>query len=126
MTNFRSICQLIGAAALLACGTTEVTELATGLTGTVTRSPITPVCQLGVPCSAPFSANFTVRQGSHVVASFHSDTQGGFTVRLPAGDYQVVPASDAPIIQPGSQAKDVMVAAGPLTTVHLDFDTGLR
>jgi hypothetical protein len=98
----------------------------TGLTGTVRRGPITPVCQLTVPCDEPFSATFTVRQAERTVATFRSDNQGHFESHLPPGVYLVIPAPDAPIISPAAQAKQVDVAAAGLTTVVLQFDTGIR
>jgi hypothetical protein len=39
----------------------------------------------------------------------------------------VIPNTDAPIIAPSSQAKQVTVEnTGTLTTVRLTFDTGIR
>jgi hypothetical protein len=61
-----------------------------------------------------------------VIATFHSDSQGRFEVRVPQGTYVVVPAPDAPIISPQAQAKEVVVGSSGLTTVMLFFDTGLR
>ena len=98
----------------------------TGLAGMVVRGPVRPVCEVAVPCDAPFSAGFTVQQGSRVVASFRSDSQGHFESRLPPGKYMVVPGSDAPIMSPRTQAKDVEVGPTGLTTVLLQFDTGIR
>jgi len=98
----------------------------TGLVGTVTRGPIRPVCQVDVPCDEPFSASFRVQQGSRLVASFRSDSQGHFELRLSPGMYLVVPGSDAPIISPTAQTKQVNVASNGLTTVVLQFDTGIR
>ena len=98
----------------------------TGLVGTVTRGPIRPVCQVDVPCDEPFGASFRVQQGSRVVASFRSDSQGHFESRLLPGIYLVVPGSDAPIISPTAQAKQVEVGSNGLTTVRLQFDTGIR
>lgn len=98
----------------------------TGLTGTVRRGPITPVCQLSVPCDEPFSATFTVRQGDRTVTTFHSDSHGHFESHLPPGVYLVVPSADAPIISPTAQAKQVEVMANGLTTIVLQFDTGIR
>jgi hypothetical protein len=111
---------------LIACDSESPAGLDTGLTGSVVRAPVTPVCLPDVPCSAPFSAHFTVWQGSHLVASFLSDAEGHFSVALVPGQYRLVPGPDAPIIDPQSQTKTVLVASGVLTTVHLDFDTGLR
>jgi hypothetical protein len=96
------------------------------LVGTVVRGPVQPVCQVGVQCDAPFSASFTVQQGDRVVATFRSDSQGHFEVRLAGGVYVVVPGPDAPIMLPGAQAKEVVVGSSGLTTVLLQFDTGIR
>jgi hypothetical protein len=98
----------------------------TGLAGTVTRGPIHPVCQVDVPCDEPFSASFRVQQGSRLVASFRSDSQGHFELRLVPGVYLVLPGSDAPIISPTAQTKQVEVGSKGLTTVVLQFDTGIR
>ena len=100
--------------------------LSTGLTGTVVRGPVTPVCQVDVPCDAPFSASFEVRRDGRRVATFSSDAQGRFTVRLPAGTYLIVPATDAPLMNPSAQAKTIEVGPEGLTSVQLVFDTGIR
>jgi hypothetical protein len=77
------------ACGLAACGSPTAPS-DTGLAGTVVRGPVQPVCQVDVPCDAPFSASFTVQQGSRVVVSFRSDSQGHFESRLPPGRYLVV------------------------------------
>jgi hypothetical protein len=96
------------------------------LVGTVVRGPVQPVCQITVPCDAPFSAGFTAQQRDRVVASFRSDSQGHFEVQLAPGMYAVVPDLDAPIMSPKAQAKDVIVGSSGPTTVLLHFDTGIR
>jgi hypothetical protein len=111
---------------LSACSADLFAGMDTGLTGLVILGPVTPVCQPDIPCSAPFSASFTVWQGSRLAASFHSDIQGRFTVALAPGQYRLVPGPDAPIIVPESQARIVDVGLRELTTVRLVFDTGLR
>ena len=98
----------------------------TGLTGVVVRGPITPVCEIGRPCDAPFSAAFDVYENARRVAGFRSDADGRFTVMLPAGIYRVIPAADAPVIQPPAQVKTVEVLPVGLTQVRLEFDTGIR
>jgi hypothetical protein len=98
----------------------------TGLTGTVVRGPITPVCRVDVPCDAPFSAGFTVERGGRGIARFRSDAAGQFTVYLDPGAYTVVPDADAPVFMPGRQSKAVTVGSAGLTTVQLMFDTGIR
>jgi hypothetical protein len=99
---------------------------ATGLTGTVERSPTAPVCEANVSCSAPFSAGFTVGQNGVPVAQFRSDNEGHFTVSLSPGMYQVTPDANAPLLAPATQVKTVTVLDSGLTTVTLDFDTGIR
>jgi hypothetical protein len=84
------------------------------------------VCRVDVACDAPFSANFTVERGGRVIATFRSDAQGHFEVRLPGGTYSVIPAADAPLFSPRAQAKEVSVGPSGTTTVVLYFDTGIR
>jgi hypothetical protein len=79
-----------------------------------------------MPCDEPFGATFTVRQDGRTVTTFHSDANGHFESRLAPGRYVIVPAPDAPIISPSSQVKQVEVGASGLTTVVLNFDTGIR
>ncbi len=99
--------------------------LTTGLEGTVSRGPITPVCQVGIPCDAPFSAGFEVWQGTRLVTWFQSDSAGRYLVLLAPGDYTVALDSAAPI-WPKGQTRAASV--GPLGLTHLDleFDTGIR
>ena len=96
----------------------------TGLEGQMMRSPTSPVCAPTLGCSAPFAADFAVWHTGLLVARFRSDTAGAFFVRLPAGIYGVVPDSSAPVV-PG-QMKTVTVKSEALTSVVLDFDTGIR
>jgi len=100
--------------------------LTTGLSGTVSRGPVTPVCQVNVPCDAPFTASFEVRRAGRLVATFKSDAQGRFTVKLAPGTYVIVPGPDAPLMSPGSQSKTVEVGPEGITSVQLNFDTGIR
>jgi hypothetical protein len=109
-----------------ACGSPSAPAPTTGLTGTVLRGPITPVCTPTAPCDAPFSATFTVERNASRIGQFQSDAQGQFSIMLSPGRYRVVPASDAPIIAPTSQFKDVDVGDVGLTHVELHFDTGIR
>jgi len=107
------------------CGTPTAPS-DTVLTGTVMRGPVQPVCRVDVPCDAPFSATFTVEQRDRVVATFLSDSNGRFEVRLPPGSYLVIPSATAPIISPRAQAKEVIVGPNGPTMVTLRFDTGIR
>ena len=117
----------IGLASVIASAAcANVATPSTGLVGAVVRGPVAPVCAEGMPCTAPFSAHFTVRLGSRVVASFQSDASGRYTVRLEPGTYRIVPGADAPIIDPASQSRTAIVGSSGLTTVDLEFDTGIR
>lgn len=98
----------------------------TSLVGTVVRGPVQPVCRVDVSCDAPFSASFTVERGGRVVATFRSDSDGHFEVRLAPGLYVIIPGQDAPIISQRTQAKEVTVGSSGKTTVILSFDTGIR
>ena len=113
-------------AALTTCGKAVSPTVTTGLRGVVVRGPIAPVCQIDVPCDAPFSATFSVEQGGRLVTRFRSDDGGHFAVMLPAGTYRIVPGADAPIMSPQSQAKTVEVLPVGLTEIRLEFDTGIR
>jgi hypothetical protein len=114
------------AVAAMACDEPLSPTAITGLTGIVVRGPITPVCQIQVPCDAPFSASFTVEQNGRRVTEFQSNTDGRFNVLLAAGIYRIVPAANAPILSAPLQAKTVEVRPVGLTEVRLEFDTGIR
>jgi hypothetical protein len=94
--------------------------------GHVVRGPTQPVCQVNVSCDAPFSAGFSVRQGTRVVVHFRSDLNGRFTIQLAAGMYQIVPDSDAPLLAPEQQVKSLTIPVAESTTIELSFDTGIR
>lgn len=96
----------------------------TGLEGHVMRSPTSPVCAPTLGCTAPLAADFAVWHSGLPVARFASDSAGAFFVRLPPGIYRIVPDSSAPVV-PG-QVKTVTVKSESLTSVVLDFDTGIR
>jgi hypothetical protein len=94
------------------------------LHGTVTRGPITPVCRLGTPCSAPaknvalsFMRNGTTR-------STTTDDRGRYSIHLPAGVYAVKtnqrPFGTVP------QPRTVRVRASQSTRVDFAIDTGIR
>lgn len=117
---------LVMMASLAACGNPVSSTPTTGLTGVVVRGPITPVCQIGRPCDAPFSAGFSVEQNGRRVDRFRSDAEGRFTVWLPPSTYRIIPDADAPLMAPASQGKIVEVGRIGLTYVRLDFDTGIR
>jgi hypothetical protein len=109
-----------------ACEPSTAPSSPTGLAGTVLRGPTQPVCAANQTCEAPFSSGFTVVKIGTVVATFRSDAQGRYEIQLQAGEYTIVPDSDAPIMTPGAQAKDVTVGASGTTMLDFHFDTGIR
>ena len=117
---------LLLALSAAACELPSEPSSATGLSGTMLRGPIQPVCAANQTCDAPFSSGFTVLKIGTIVGSFRSDSQGHYEVQLPAGGYTIVPDADAPIMKPFSQAKDVTVGSSGMTVLDLHFDTGIR
>ena len=70
--------------------------LAGGLHGIVTRGPITPVCKVNVPCSAPAVGAVLVfsRAGSRPVR-IRTGAGGRYSVRLaPGGPSAYLPPAD--------------------------------
>lgn len=108
----------------VACNSGNPTPINTGLTGAVRRGPVMPVCREGVPCDAPMSGSFDVLKDGHRVATFQTDADGHFTVRLAPGTYTITPTSGGSLMN--QQSKSVTVGPDGLTTVELSFDTGIR
>ncbi len=98
----------------------------TGLEGTVTRSPIRPVCFENDPCDEPLSGDFQVLRSSLVVATFHSAADGSYRVALAPGTYTVRPEPDVSIFSPTFQTRTVTVEPGGWTRADLVFDTGIQ
>ncbi len=103
-----------------------IPETAVGLSGIVVRGPTQPVCSAAVSCDEPFSAGFQIEKNNIIVGAFRSTADGCFAVQVPAGNYQIVPDADAPIISPSSQTQNVTVAPDLWTQVTFTFDTGMR
>ena len=95
-----------------------------GLFGTVTRSPATPVCRVGIPCGKP-AVGVTLRflRGGRVVRSVVTRAGGRYRVFLPPGTYavRVAPSSRFGVPRPATLAVD-----RTLRRVDLVIDTGIR
>ena len=90
------------------------------LSGTVTIGPITPVCQVGVPCDKPAAAvrlSF-VRKGHAFAAT--TSASGAYRISLQPGIY-VVSASAGMSLRP----RAINVRA-PKTKLDFAIDTGIR
>ena len=94
------------------------------LHGTVTRGPITPVCQEGVPCSAPAGHVTLIFRRAGTTTKTTTDANGRYRVRLKAGSYAVrtnqKPFGTTP------RPANVRVVAGRDRTVPFFIDTGIR
>jgi len=96
-----------------------------GIRGTVIKSPTKPVCEEGVPCSAPAAGVVLVFVRNGVEAA-RSKTllNGSFRVVLAPGTYVVRSLKKFPI--GGMHPRTVMVRQGRFSVVMLTIDTGIR
>ena len=102
--------------------------LQTGIRGTVTIGPTCPVEQPGEVCVEPYEADLRIEcaDGSDIL-TVRSDADGEFEVRLPPGEYHIVPLQPDPASPfPVASPVDVVVPAEGSTEVHIDYDTGIR
>ena len=99
----------------------------TGIEGVITLSPAHPgPVRPGMISSTPLTnATFVVGNESGAVAEFTTDTQGRFKVSLAPGHYTVTKKDQQKGI--GRYGPfDVDVAAGQITKVEWQCDTGMR
>ena len=99
--------------------------LSSGFHGTVTRGPITPVCKVGTPCTAPAVGAVRVfsRNGA-VAARVRTGADGRYAVRLRPGFYTV---STRPVSKIGSiEPRRVHVQTGLFGRLDFRIDTGIR
>jgi hypothetical protein len=92
------------------------------LFGTVTRGPVTPVCEADGPCNVPATeAKLTfTRAGKHVIA--RTDAAGKYRVRLVPGTYTVRSDTGMNI----APARITVRALKPTLRRNFSIDTGLR
>ena len=96
-------------------------RVGTGISGSVRRGPIRPVCVAGLPCDAPAAGVLVeIDSGRTVVARLRTAKDGRFLLRAPPGTYvvRVVAKRAAPVM--------VRVRAGFFSRVSLSIDTGIR
>ncbi len=114
----------------LACqgNPTESEPSATGLEGRVLKGPMCPGPQTLQGCpDQPFSAWFDVFDDQEkLVTRFQTNEDGLFEVSLRPGVYTLVPDEATPIYRPHTQPQIVTVQPDGMTTVILNFDTGMR
>lgn len=97
-----------------------------GLHGIVTRGPITPVCMVGVPCSAPaVGAVLVFSRDGHTAARVHTGAGGRYSVHLAPG-YYTVRVSPVPRIGFGIRPAQVHVRRNVDARLDFSIDTGIR
>lgn len=94
----------------------------TGLKGTVTQGPITPVCQQGTPCNGPAKHTTLVFVRNGRSKSTVTDADGRYSILLAAGTYAV----RIPSARFGFTPRTVTVRAGRMTARNFSIDTGIR
>jgi hypothetical protein len=96
-------------------------RVGTGISGSVRRGPIRPVCVAGVACDAPAAGVLVeIDSGRTAVARLRTGKDGRFLVRATPGMYVVrlVAKRAAPVV--------VRVRTGVFSRVALTVDTGIR
>jgi len=97
-----------------------------GLHGIVTRSPITPICAVDKPCSAPAKNVLLVfSRFGRDVGRTRTDAAGRYRIQLPAGVYRVWRNVTTGIGR-GIEPKTVRVWPGRFVRVDFSIDTGIR
>ena len=102
----------------------------TGIRGTATAGPVCPVERTPPdPACAPrpvAGATIVIRDGSGTqVAVAISGADGTYFVAVPPGEYVVAP-QPVPGLLGTAPTQPATVAAGTVTEVALDYDTGIR
>src|SRR4051812_47139595 len=85
--------------------------VATGIRGLVTRGPITPVCQEGVPCSAPAKHLKITFVRAGVAKSVVTGSNGRYSILLAPGTYAV----RFPTARFGFRPRTALVVAGRMS-----------
>jgi hypothetical protein len=117
---------VILALAPAALGATSTHSTApSGLRGIVTRSPITPVCREGIPCSAPSKNTPLEFMGGGRTVTTRTDSGGRYRIVLAPGWWRVSTAT-AQRIGSGIEPRTVRVFSARFRVVNFDIDTGIR
>jgi hypothetical protein len=144
MTNLRPLrlpsiaVLLIVAASLVAIGCTtdpaspapgsSGAAIEIGIRGQALAGPTCPVERPGDSACAPRPVAGAVihvlAADGHEVATATTDAAGRFLMAVPAGDYRVVGDASAGTMRPPAAASVTVGSA--ITTVQLDYDTGIR
>jgi hypothetical protein len=96
--------------------------LLNGLYGVVTRGPTTPVCQVGVPCSAPYGHSTLVFSRTGITQRVTTDAKGKYRIGLAPGRWSLR-VKDARF---GWKPTAVWVPKGRYAKLNVFVDTGIR
>ena len=98
--------------------------LVSGLHGTVTKGPTTPVCRAGRPCSAPAQVTLLFRRAGHTYRTRSSAT-GAYRITLAPGTYSVSTLERIGIAR-NIKPRLVHVRRGHDDRLDFSIDTGIR
>ena len=108
--------------ATVLAGGAGAASVTSGLYGTVTRGPISPVCKVGTPCTAPAAGAVLVflKKGREA-GRVRTHRDGTYRITLPGGTY-AVRVSPARPLRPVA----AWVRTGHFRHVDFSIDTGIR
>ena len=110
-------------AAAVACGSATGSSVRTGLYGTVTKGPLTPVCTVDTPCQGPAAdMQLVFSRSGTVVARTRTRDDGSYRVALRPGRYVVRVGPTNFGAEPGAAS----VARTGFRRVNFFVDTGIR
>jgi hypothetical protein len=117
---------LIAAAAALTLGCGSAGGgVTTGLQGRVMRGPITPVCHVGKPCTAPApGVKLYFSRSGKVAATATTDKKGWYHVTLKPGRYSV--RTNRRAFESKPQPATATVPSDRVARRDFMLDTGIR
>jgi hypothetical protein len=96
--------------------------LLSGLYGVVTRGPITPVCRVGTPCTAPYAGATLVFSRPGVTRRVTTDGKGAYRIGLAPGRWSLR-VQNAHF---GWKPTAAWVPTGRYAKLNVSVDTGIR
>jgi hypothetical protein len=117
---------IVAAVGLLVAAGALATPPPSGLRGTVTRGPISPVCAAEQPCTEPARSVILVFSlAGRIAGRTTTDAAGRYRIRLAPGRYRVSRTTQTPIGR-GLAPDHALVVPSRFTRVDFSIDTGIR